>query len=90
MRKKNLRELEADLLRLKERESKIKEEMTLQKKAANVKAAKERNRQMYQLAEIVVQHYGVDVLESRDDFESFLLNYLYEWNKIKNLSSAKE
>lgn len=90
MRKKNLSELEADLLRLKERESKIKEEMTLQKKAANVKAAKERSRQMYQLAEIVVQHYGVDVLEGRDDFESFLLNYLYEWNKIKNLSSAKE
>lgn len=78
MSRKNLAELEADLLKLKEREIKIKEELALQRKAADEKAQKERSRKMYQLAEIVVENCGEEILNRREDFEIFIQEHIPE------------
>ena len=78
MARKNLSELEADLLRLKEREAKLKEELALQKKAADIRAKKERTKQMCQLAEILIQYCGEEVLNHPEEFELFISNYHFK------------
>lgn len=75
MARKNLTELEADLLRLKEKEAKLKEELALQKKAADIRAKKERTKQLCHLGEILIQYCGEEVLHCPEEVEIFISDY---------------
>ena len=91
MARKTLNELEMDMLRLKEREQKLKEELALQRKAAEARAVKERNRKLYTIGSVAVELAGEDVLDAPDLFRSFLLNYQYELlNALKKRYSSDE
>ena len=58
MGRKNVNELEMDLIRLKEREARLKEELVQQRKAADIKTKKERTRKLCNFAEIVTKKMG--------------------------------
>lgn len=67
MSRKNINELEEQLARMKEKEAQLKEQLAMQKKAADAKAQKERNKKMYQLADSVVQALGTEeILEMQE------------------------
>lgn len=68
MGKRSVNELEDYLIRLKEREAKLKEELAMQRKAADARATKERNRKIFILAEMIIDKYGEVVLEEPEEF----------------------
>ena len=84
MGKKRLDELEADLLRLKEREIKLKQELALQRKAADEKFQRERSKKMYRIAEILVKHCGENVLDEPELFEMFIMEVSLDLKAIIN------
>ena len=63
MGRKNVNELEMDLIRLKEREARLKEELVQQRKAADIKTKKERTRKLCSFAEIVTKKMGEEILD---------------------------
>ena len=63
MSKRTLSEVEAALANLKKREAALKEELLRQRKAAEIRATKERNQKVFRLAETLIEKYGEDVLE---------------------------
>lgn len=84
MGRKNLDELEADLARLKAKESKIKEELAAQKRAADAKIQKERARKRYQFADAIVAQLGEDVLECVDAFTFYVASHAAEIRQTLN------
>lgn len=81
MGRKNVNELEMDLIRLKEREARLKEELVQQRKAADIKTKKERTRKLCSFAEIVTKKMGEEILDYPDPFEIFILDHLEELKK---------
>lgn len=81
MGRKNVNELEMDLIRLKEREARLKEELVQQRKAADIKTKKERTRKLCNFAEIVTKKMGEEILDYPDPFEIFILDHLEELKK---------
>lgn len=78
MSRKNVDDLEMDLNKLKEKQARLKEELIQRRKAENIKAKKDRTRKLCNLAEIVTNKIGEDILDNPDPFELFILDHLVE------------
>lgn len=66
-KKMNSQELEQYLQRLKEKEQKLKEELSLQRKNEEAAAKRERNKRIFALVEKLVERYGEEILASPEE-----------------------
>lgn len=82
MASKNLSELELELQKLKEKESRLKEELALKRKAADAKARKELARKKCIFSDIFVEQFGEKILEYTDEIEFFVSLHIEEINDL--------
>ena len=77
-----INELESQLLKLKEKEVKLKEELANQRKAADIKERKRITAKKCELADIFVKQFGEKILENLEEIEFYVSAH---FNDIKDI-----
>lgn len=90
MASKSVEDLQGELLRVKEREARLKEELALKKKAADARAQKELARKKFILADLFVEQFGEEILDHRDELEFFISNHVSELSSVVSAYGYQE
>lgn len=78
MASKNIEELQDNLAKLKEREARLKEELALKKRAAEIRAQKELSKRKFHFAEIFTDQFGESILDHTEEMKFFISQHAQE------------
>lgn len=78
MASKNIMELQEDLARLKQKEIRLKEELALKKKAAEIRTQKDLIKRKLVFAEIFTEQFDEKILDHTDEIKFFISQHTQE------------
>ncbi len=82
MASKNIMELQEDLARLKQKEIRLKEELALKKKAAEIRTQKDLIKRKLVFAEIFTEQFDEKILDHTDEIKFFISQHTQEITDI--------